>query len=207
MARHTIRRFGVVLATIMFSTAAMADAKIGAPAPDFTAHDSISGKEISLSDFKGKNVVLEWNNPLCPFVKKFYSVGAMQQLQQNAAKHDVVWISINSSAEGKEGFLKDDAAAKNFISDRTAHPTYYIRDVTGAIGKRYGAKSTPHMFVIDAKGTLAYMGAIDDTPTADSADIATAKNYVTRALIALTSGKEVAVKSTRPYGCFVKYKD
>jgi len=202
---HVARRIGVFAATILLSTAALADVKIGMPAPDFTATDAVTGKEISLGAFKGKLVVLEWNNPECPFVKKFYSVGAMQTLQKNAAEKGVVWISINSAAEGKQGFMKDDAAANDFITDRTAHPTHYLRDTSGAIGHLYVAKTTPHMFVIDTKGTLAYMGAIDDTSTADSADIATAKNYVTRALQSLTEGKEVAVKSTQPYGCPVKY--
>jgi len=204
---HRIARYVAILFSSMcVANAAMADVKIGAPAPDFTATDAMTGNDISLSALKGKLVVLEWNNPLCPFVKKFYSVSAMQTLQQNATKKGVVWISVNSSAEGKEGFMKDEAAVKDFIRERAAHPTHYIRDTSGSIGKLYGAKTTPHMFVIDSKGKLAYMGAIDDTPTADSADIATAKNYVTRALHALTEGEEVAVKSTQPYGCFVKYK-
>lgn len=205
--KHVIRHFGVICATILLSTAALAEVKIGAPAPDFTGTDAITGKEVSLNSLKGKLVVLEWNNPNCPFVKKFYSVGAMQTLQQNATKKGVVWLSINSSAKGKEGYLADDAAARDFISDRNAYSTHYLRDDSGTIGKLYGAKTTPHMFVIDSKGSLAYMGAIDDTPTADSADIATAKNYVTRALQALTEGKDIAVKSTQPYGCFVKYAD
>lgn len=207
MSYRFARQFGCLLATLFFATAAAADVRIGEAAPDFTGTDALTGKEISLSDYQGKLVVLEWHNPLCPFVKKFYSVGAMQHLQENANKRGVVWISINSSAEGKEGFLKDDATAVQVVRDRNAKPTHYLRDPSGSIGTLYGAKTTPHMYVIDTKGKLAYMGAIDDTPTADSADIATAKNYVTRALSALTEGSDIAVKSTRPYGCFVKYAD
>ncbi len=206
MIRHVARHVGLLCATILFSSAALAAVNIDAPAPDFTGIDAISGKEISLSDFKGKLVVLEWNNPYCPFVKKFYSVGAMQKLQENATGKGVVWLSINSAAKGKQGYYETDAEAVDALTDRNAHPTYYLRDASGEIGKLYGAKTTPHMFVIDTKGTLAYMGAIDNTPTADSADIATAKNYVTRALQALTEDKKVAVTSTQPYGCFVKYE-
>lgn len=206
MTYRIARPIGLLLASILFCTAAFANVKVGGPAPDFMGIDAVTGKEVSLSDFKGKLVVLEWHNPFCPFVKKFYSVGAMQELQANAVKRGVIWISINSSAKGKEGFLKDDAAATALIAERKAHPTYYLRDPQGIVGKRYGAKTTPHMFVIDRKGMLAYMGAIDDTPTADSADIATAKNYVTRALKALTENKPIDVASTQPYGCFVKYE-
>ncbi len=198
-------RLLTTIAACLFACAAFADAKVDAPAPDFTATDALSGKPVTLSSFKGKLVVLEWNNPKCPFVHKFYSVHAMQQLQENATKHDVVWISINSSAKGKEGYLATDADAKAFVAQYEAHPTYYLRDADGKIGHLYGAKSTPHMFVIDKAGTLAYAGAIDDTPTADPADIATAKNYVTRALKALSEGQPVAVKTSQPYGCFVKY--
>ena len=194
-----------LLAAFSFSCAALADAKVDAPAPDFTATDALSGKPITLSKFQGKLVVLEWNNPQCPFVHKFYSVHAMQQLQENATKKGVVWISVNSGAPGKEGYLATDADAKSFVAEHEAHPTYYIRDTDGRIGHLYGAKTSPHMFVIDTKGNLAYAGAIDDTPTADPADIATAKNYVTRALRALSEGQPVAVKTSQPYGCSVKY--
>jgi peroxiredoxin len=205
MGIRVIRTFGTLLSVFLFSTAALASVQIGAVAPDFTATDALSGKPVTLSKLRGKPVVLEWNNPNCPFVKKFYSVGAMQQLQENATKKGVIWISVNSSAEGKDGFLRTDKEAKEFVGNRNAHPTYYLRDPSGAIGKSYGAKTTPHMFVIDKDGNLAYMGAPDDTPTADPADIATAKNYVTRALKALTAGTTVAVTTTQPYGCFIKY--
>lgn len=205
MHQRIARTVAIFLSGLLLAASASAAVKVGAPAPDFTATDALSGKQIHLSDFQDKLVVLEWNNPNCPFVRKFYSVGAMQQLQENATKKGVVWISINSSASGKEGHLSDAAAAKDFVDDRNAHPTYYVRDENGAIGHLYGAKTTPHMFVIDKGGKLAYMGAIDDTPTADSADIATSKNYVTRALVALTGGKKIAVTNTQPYGCFVKY--
>jgi peroxiredoxin len=194
-------------ASLFIASPSFANVKIGQPAPDFSAIDALSGKTVQLSELKGKLVVLEWTNPQCPFVKKFYSVGAMQKLQDNATHKNVVWISINSSAEGKEGHFANDKDAADAVSAKSAHPTHYLRDSNGKIGKLYGAKTTPHMFVIAKDGTLAYMGAIDDTPTADPADIATAKNYVTRALSALTQGKPVTATSSQPYGCFVKYKD
>ena len=197
--------FLAVFSSFFISHSAFAEAKSRAAAPEFSATDSLSGKLISLSNFKGKLVVLEWTNPQCPFVHKFYSVGAMQQLQQNATKKGVVWISINSSAKGKEGFLKTDADAATWHSEQKAKSTYYVRDTNGSIGKLYGAKTTPHMFVIDAGGMIAYAGAMDDKPTADTADIATAQNYVTTALASLTEGKPVTTAQTKPYGCSVKY--
>ncbi len=206
MIRHFLAGAALLACSLIF-TPALAAPTVGKPAPDFTATDALSGESVTLSELKGKLVVLEWNNPLCPFVKKFYSVGAMQQLQANATGKGVVWISINSNAPGKEGAMPTDADAQNFVTEKAAKPTYYLRDPDGTIGKQYEAKTTPHMFVIDRDGTLAYMGAIDNTPTADSADIATAKNYVTRALTAVTNGKKPAVTATRPYGCFVKYAD
>lgn len=207
MNHRFVRQVGVAFASLLISTAALAAPEIGKPAPDFTATDALSGQKISLSEFKGKLVTLEWQNPECPFVKKFYSVGAMQQLQENAEKRGVVWITINSSAAGKQGHYEDDAAVKKAVADKKSHATYFIRDEDGSIGKLYDAKTTPHMFVINKEGTLAYMGAIDDTPTADPADIATAKNYVTRALDALTKNTPVKATNTKPYGCGVKYAE
>jgi alkyl hydroperoxide reductase subunit AhpC len=190
---------------IGFAPAAFALPEIGKPAPDFKATDVITGKPVQLSALKGRTVVLEWNNPQCPFVKKYYSVGAMQQLQARAAKQGVHWVSINSSAEGKEGYFATNDVARDALAERNAQPEFYVRDPKGEIGKLYDAKTTPHMFVIDKTGVLVYMGAIDSKPTADSADIATATNYVTEALHALKSGKPVKTSSTKPYGCFVKY--
>ncbi len=200
-----MHRLFALIVFALAAPAAYALPVIGEPAPDFTAQDVLTGKKVHLAALKGKPVVLEWNNPECPFVKKYYSVGAMQQLQVRAAKQGVHWVSINSSAEGKEGFLKDDATARDTVIDRNAQPEYYLRDPKGEIGHLYGAKVTPHMFVIDAEGKLAYMGAIDSKPSADSADIATATNYVTETLRALKVGTPVKTTTTQPYGCFVKY--
>lgn len=196
--------FALVATTMLTAFSAHA-AEVGKPAPDFKGTDVLSGKEVTLASLKGKPAVLEWNNFECPFVKKFYSVGAMQALQAKVTKGNVTWVSVNSSAEGKEGHLADAAAAKTAIGERKAVPTHYLLDHDGVIGKAYGAKTTPHMFVIDKDGVLAYAGAIDDKKTTDSTDIANAKNYVTAALADLKAGKPVAEPSTRSYGCSVKY--
>jgi peroxiredoxin len=201
----TMRRTLLALIGIVIASSAWAAVETGKPAPAFSGVDVLSGKEIALEQFKGKTIVLEWNNFECPFVHKFYSVGAMQSLQANAVKEGVVWISINSSALGKEGYLKDAPTAKAAALANKSNASYYLLDHDGTIGHLYGAKTTPHMFVIDKNGTLAYEGAIDDKPTADTADIATATNYVTQALKALAAGTPVKTTKTRSYGCFVKY--
>ncbi len=201
MMRYVVALMG----SLMIASSVQAAPAIGSPAPVFQAADALSGQAISLDDFKGKLVVLEWNNFECPFVKKFYSVGAMQQLQANAVKDGVVWITINSSAEGKEGFLKDAATAKDAVAMHKGNESYFLLDHDGIIGHAYGAKSTPTMVVIDKAGNLAYIGAIDNKPTADTADIAGATNYVTEALKALKAGQPVKTPVTQSYGCFVKY--
>jgi peroxiredoxin len=180
-----------------------ATATVGKPAPDFKLTDS-NGKARSLSDFKGKFVVLEWVNFDCPFVKKHYESNNMQKLQKEFTGKKVAWLSINSSAKGKQGnFAPADINAK--IKERKASPTAYLIDEDGTVGRLYGAKSTPHMFVIDSKGVLVYAGAIDDNNSADAADAAKAKNYVREALNASMKGKPVAEASTKAYGCGVKY--
>ena len=191
--------------TALLSVAALAAPVIGQSAPAFSAVDSLSGKTIQLADLKGKTVVLETTNAGCPFVEKHYSVGNMQKLQQSATADGVVWVTLNASAKGKEGYLENDAAVKELVSKQAAKASYYVRDPEGKIGRLYEAKTTPHMYVIDKAGNLAYMGAIDDKPTADSADIAGATNYVSEALKSLKAGKPVKVSQTKPYGCFVKY--
>lgn len=200
--KRLIAALGLLLA---LSSPAFADPEIAKPAPSFTVTDAISGQKISLSQFKGHPVVLEWNNFECPFVKKFYSVGAMQKLQEQAAADGVIWISVNSSAPGKEGYLADAAALKPHLAEQKSHAAYYVLDHDGALGHLYGAKTTPHLFVIDKNGVLAYAGAIDDKQSADSADIATAHNYVSAALASLAAGEPIKVSSTRSYGCSVKY--
>lgn len=200
-----LRRTATFIATCLVATASLAAATVGETAPAFNAVDAVTGKTFSSESLKGKTVVIEWNNFECPFIKKFYSVGSMQALQANAIKDGVVWVSINSSAEGKEGYLKDAKEAKTALTERKSNASHYLLDHDGKIGHAYGAKTTPHMFVIDKEGKLVYQGAIDNKPTADTADIAMATNYVTLALKSLSAGKPVETHTTRPYGCFVKY--
>ena len=178
----------------------------GKPAPDYTFKD-IDGNSHTLSKLKGKTVILEWTNPGCPFVKKFYEANEMQRVQQVALKEEnVVWFSINSSAIGKEGNL-DEAAAKKYVADHKVNSSAYVLDPTGAFGKLYGAKTTPHLFVINPEGTLVYQGAIDSIKGFDPADIAKADNYVLKTLEALKQGKTPDPASTESYGCSVKYAD
>jgi alkyl hydroperoxide reductase subunit AhpC len=191
------------VASLMLPTLANAAPVIGKPAPAFSVKDA-TGKEVSLASLKGKIVVLEWSNFGCPFVKKFYSAGAMQSFQKAATKQDVVWLTIFSSAEGKEGHLAP-AALSAEMAKQGGAPSHIIPDADGTFGKMYEAKTTPHMFVIDKEGTLAYMGAIDNKASVDSGDIKGATNYVNDAIAALAAGKPVTVSSTKPYGCGVKY--
>lgn len=185
------------------SPASAETAVVGKPAPDFKLADD-QGKETSLSQFKGKTVVLEWYNATCPFVKKFYANGHMQQFQKEALAKGAVWLTINSSAEGKPGHIAQGDAAQ---AAKTAglNSTALLLDPKGTVGREYGARTTPHMFVVDPKGTLAYAGAIDDTPSTSAGDIASAENHVMSAIDAIAQGKAVSPASTEPYGCSVKY--
>lgn len=178
---------------------------LAAPAPAFTAID-VDGKSRSLAEFKGKTVVLEWVNEGCPYVKKHYS-GNMQGLQQAATADGVVWLSVASSAPGKQGYFPDGGAAKTWMKARGAKPTTLLLDPDGVVATAYKAKTTPHMYVIDPAGQLVYQGAIDDKPSSKVEDIASAKNYVAAALADLKAGRKVAVAASQPYGCAVKYKD
>lgn len=178
-------------------------AKVGSAAPGFSLPDA-NGKTHSLADYKGKYVILEWFNPECPFVKKHYGSDNMQKLQQEAAGRGLVWLSINSSAPGQQGNLSPDAA-KKVTTDLKMKSTALLLDPDGKAGKAYGAKTTPHMYVIDQQGKLIYDGAIDSKASADVADIAGATNYVRAALQDAMAGQPVKESSTKPYGCSVKY--
>lgn len=178
-------------------------ARVGDTAPDFTATDS-RGQTHKLSEFKGKFVVLEWTNNGCPYTVKHYSSGNMQALQKQWTAKGVVWLTVLSSAQGEQGYMT--AAQENaYIGKVHADPTAALLDPSGAIGHEYGAKTTPHMFVIDPSGKLIYDGAIDDHPTTDVSDIPASKNYVSAALTEAMAGQAVATSYTRPYGCSVKY--
>jgi peroxiredoxin len=194
----------MMLALTLASSVAFAIAEVGKPAPDFSVTDA-SGKLRSLAEFKGKTVVLEWNNPDCPFVKKHYNASTnMQDQQKSATSKEVVWLSINSGAAGKQGHM-DGATASAKMTELKAAQSAYLLDSDGKVGQAYGAKTTPHMFVIDAKGTLQYAGAIDSNPSADAADIAGATQYVNVALNEMMAGKPVSTPITKAYGCSVKY--
>jgi peroxiredoxin len=180
-----------------------AQAVVGHPAPAFELEDA-DGNARSLADSKGKVVVLEWWNYECPFVGKHYGSGNMQKLQKKWTAKGVVWLTVSSSAPGKQGYV-DGAHAKAVMKEKGGAPTAILLDHDGTVGRLYGAKTTPHMFVIDSKGTLVYEGGIDDKPSTDVADIATATNYVDAALTEVTAGQPVMTATSRPYGCSVKY--
>lgn len=182
-----------------------APVEIGKAAPAFTLTDT-NGKTRSLGDFAGKYVVLEWTNQDCPFVKKHYGSGSMQKTQKWATEKGVVWLSIISSAEGNQGFVTT-ADGKKLFKEKGFNSTALLLDPDGKVGKSYGARTTPHMYVIDPKGTLIYMGGIDDKPTPNPEDLKGAKNYVISALEEAMAGKEVSTPTSRPYGCSVKYKE
>jgi alkyl hydroperoxide reductase subunit AhpC len=202
MKRCMIALVVTVLASGLALSTARA-ARVGDRAPDFTATDS-NGKVQKLSDYAGKFVVLEWHNRGCPYTAKHYTSGNMERLQKEWTARGVIWLTVISSAPGKQGYVT--AADENsYVKDMNAAPTAVLMDPTGALGHLYDAKTTPQMFIIDPKGTLIYDGAIDDRPTTDASDISGAKNYVEAALGEATAGKPVTVAWTRPYGCSVKY--
>ncbi len=188
---------------IAMSGAAYAAVTNNSPAPDFTLTDS-NGNSHSLSDFAGKYVVLEWVNYDCPFVKKFYRFGDMQGLQEDLTGQDVIWLSINSSATGKQGAYGPDEV-NQIMANSEAQPTAYLFDTDGTVGRLYGAKTTPHMYVINPDGDLIYQGAIDSIASVDSSDIAEADNYVLQALSQASAGDAITDPVTKPYGCSVKY--
>ncbi len=203
-----MNRFFAVLgiAALLFAAVpAWAAPAVGSAAPDFTATD-IDGKSFKLSERKGKIVVLEWSNHECPYVVKHYSSGNMQKTQKAALDTGVEWVTIVSSAPGRQGHVSAEDA-KKIATEAGASFTAKILDASGEIGRAYDAKTTPHMFVIDKDGTLVYAGAIDDDPSPNPESALTAKNYVLAALADLAGGKPVATPTTQSYGCAVKYGD
>jgi peroxiredoxin len=204
---HFVTAVMIVAVTISFSggtTAFAAGAvQIGQPAPEFTATDS-RGAPVSLSQYRGKVVVLEWTNADCPYTRKHYTSGNMQSVQALAQKNGVVWLSVISSAPGKQGYVNG-PGADALTRSRSAVPTAVLLDPKGTIGRLYGAKTTPHMFVIDKNGALQYMGGIDSIATADVSDIPRAEPYLKEAMLAVAQGSPVARPVTTPYGCSVKY--
>lgn len=178
-------------------------ATVGQPAPDFTALDT-AGKTVKLSDFKGKHVVLEWTNPGCPFVVKHYGSGNIPALQKEFTGKGVVWLAINSTETGSADYRKP-ADLATWVTSQKASPTATLMDEKGAIGKAYGARTTPHLYIVNPQGVLAYAGGIDSIPSAKVEDIKTATNYVRQGLGEALAGKPISAAVTRPYGCSVKY--
>jgi len=200
---HTLVKTLAATALALAATAALAAATVGQPAPAFTAKDT-TGKTVSLADFKGRHVVLEWVNPGCPYVVKHYDSGNMQGTQAEAASKGVVWLSVNSTAADASDYRKP-AEMAAWMQQQKAAATATLMDEAGTVGRAYGARTTPHMYIIDPQGRLVYAGAIDSKPSANKADIATATNHVKVALAETLAGKPVSQPVTRPYGCSVKY--
>ncbi|NMH60984.1 redoxin domain-containing protein [Alteromonas sp. MYP5] len=195
------------LASVMLGCSSMltnAAVDIDKQAPDFSLTNT-QGEQVSLADFKGKTVILEWTNHLCPYVQKHYNSENMQDLQKSYTDEDVVWLTIISSAPGKQGHVSAAEAVK-LTEDRNASPSHVLFDESGEVGKMYAAKTTPHMYIIDDSGMLRYAGAIDSIKSANPADIAKADNYVKMGMTSLASGEELQYKKTAPYGCSIKYK-
>jgi len=198
-----MKRLFVPLLLSFAAGAAFAAATVGQPAPAFTAVDA-TGKTVSLADHKGKHVVLEWVNPGCPYVRKHYDSANMQGTQRGATARGVVWLAVNSTAPDASDY-KTAAAMAQWMQGHKAAASATLMDSDGKVGRAYGARTTPHMYIVDPAGTLVYAGAIDDKPTASVADIAVATNHVKVALAESLAGKAVSTPSTRAYGCSVMY--
>lgn len=195
-----------ILSMLVIGFLAFSSVKNGETAPSFSLMNQ-DKQTVSLDEFRGKKVVLEWTNHDCPFVKRHYETRNMQTLQKDMTDDEVVWLSVVSSAEGKQGYISS-TQAKQLTADRDANPTHVLLDKKGEVGRLFSAKTTPHMFVIDEMGKVQYQGAIDNlgnTGALFSTDLSRAKNYVRNAVSQLMSGEEVKDKKTRPYGCSVKY--
>ena len=200
--RQMIR--AAVLAFIFVAAQAYAAATVGQKAPDFTLTDT-AGKTVRLSDFKGKHVVLEWHNPGCPFVRKHYDSANMQALQKEANTKGVVWLAINSTETGHPDYLAPPKLGQWMVQQKAA-ASATLMDENGSVGKSYGARTTPHMYLVAPDGLLIYAGGIDSIPSARTEDIKTATNYVRQGLSEALAGKPLSQATTRPYGCSVKYK-
>ena len=195
-----------ILAFLMTCFAVFGSVKNDAIAPNFTLINQ-DNETINLSSFKGKKVILEWTNHECPFVKRHYDTNNMQNLQEEFTDDGIIWLSIISSAEGKQGYITK-SEAKELTINRNAHPSHVLFDSNGDVARLYDAKTTPHMYVIDESGALKYQGAIDDlgsTGALFSTDLTEAKNYVRNAIVSLLLNEDIVDKKTRPYGCSIKY--
>ena len=199
----TLIRLGVLSAGLLAAGLAVAQAVVGQPAPGFTSTDT-EGKPVRLADYKGKHVVLEWVNPGCPYVQKHYNSGNMPATQKDARARDVVWLAVNSTAVDAYDYRKPaDLAA--WLKAKGATPTATLMDVDGKVGRAYGARTTPHMYLIDPQGKLIYAGAIDSIASANASDIKSATNYVKQALDEALAGRPLSKPTSQAYGCSIKY--
>lgn len=198
-----MKKILTITAIVIAAGAALAAVDIGKKAPDFSLPDT-QGKTVTLSQYKGKYVVLEWTNPDCPIVHKHYDSGNMQKLQKEFTAKGVIWLSIDSSAAGQQGNYPP-AQLERIMKARGAAPTEILLDPSGTVGHLYDAKTTPDMYIIDPQGNLIYDGAIDSISSANQRDIPKATNYVQAALDEALAGKPVTTPVSRPYGCAVHY--
>jgi len=201
LRRHLV---SLSLASVFAASGAAQAATVGQPAPAFTLKDA-SGKTVKLSDFKGKHVVLEWTNPGCPFVQKHYNSGNMPATQKDAMGKGVVWLSINSTEKASGDYLEP-AKLVAWKQERKSAPSAVLMDEEGTVGKAYGARTTPHMYIVNPQGQLIYAGGIDSIPSARVDDIAKATNYVKQGVAEAVAGKKISAATTQPYGCSIKYK-
>ena len=204
MTRHLLALCLAASATLLAPSCAGAAPAVGQKAPEFTLTDT-AGKTVKLSDFRGKHVVLEWNNPGCPYVRRHYDSANMQALQKEVTGKNVVWLAVNSTADSHPDYLAP-AQLGRWMVQQKASPTATLMDEDGSVGKAYGARTTPHMYMVDPKGTLVYAGGIDDKPYARAEDQKTATNYVRQGVNEALAGKALSKSVTAPYGCSVKYK-
>lgn len=199
----TLIRLGVLSAGLLAAGVVAAQAMVGQPAPGFTSTDT-EGKPVRLADYKGKHVVLEWVNPGCPYVQKHYNSGNMPATQKDARARDVVWLAVNSTAVDAYDYRKP-ADLTAWLKAKGATPTATLMDVDGKVGRAYGARTTPHMYLIDPQGKLIYAGAIDSIASANASDIKSATNYVKQALDEALAGKPLSKPTSQAYGCSIKY--
>jgi peroxiredoxin len=204
MLRRPFLAASLLSLAVLAPLGAHAAPAVGQPAPDFTLKDA-AGKTVRLADFRGKHVVLEWTNPGCPYVQKHYNSGNMPATQQDAVGKGVVWLSINSTEKGSGDYLEPSKLVA-WKKERKAAPSAVLMDEEGTTGRAYGARTTPHMYIVDPQGKLVYAGGIDSIPSSNAADIPKATNYVKQALAESLAGKPVSAATTRPYGCSIKYK-
>ena len=199
-----LRRTLFAAAALAVAGAVHAAVSVGQAAPDFSLRDA-AGKTVKLSDYRGKFVVLEWTNPGCPYVRKHYDSGNMATTQREALAQGVVWLAVNSTAKSHSDYL-DPAALTAWLQQRKGQPTSVLMDEEGTAGRAYGARTTPHMYIVNPQGQLVYAGGIDSIPSSNPSDIPKAVNYVRQGLTEALAGKAISAASTRPYGCSVKYQ-